>query len=96
MTIYEYLSASVKEVLNSSKYKSKTTMRQYICNSYNLAISNVLEHSDLTDMGRATVRGAKGLITKTIADSLSDEDLKLYIENFVDPILYDFFHKTKY
>lgn len=96
MTIYEYLATDLKEIVNSKKYKSKTTKRQYICNRYNAAIANVLANADLTAMGKATIMGAKGLITKTIVDSLSDEDLKIYVENFVDPILYDFFHKTKY
>lgn len=96
MTVYNYLASGLNEIMNAKKYKSPKTRRLDLCNRYNAAIAAVLESNNLTDMGRATVRGVKGLITSTIVNNLNDNDLKLYVDHFVDPILSDFFGKTEF
>lgn len=85
--IAERLMSGVDQVMTSDKYKSPKTRRFDICNRYNLAIADVLQNFELTDVGRAQVRGAKGLITKTIVDSLDDTELNVYINICVKRIL---------
>ena len=88
MKIYEKLTEGMLECIKSSKYKSQNTRRVDICNRYNSSISYVLENSDkINSVGNATVRGCKGFITKSIVDSLNDEDLNKYITEVVCPLL---------
>lgn len=96
MKVYDVLTNGVMECLNSTKYKSPNTRRFDICNRYNSAISHVLqisrEANELIDpVGCARVKGAKGFITKSICDSLSDEELYEYITEHVFPILQNMF-----
>lgn len=95
MNVYEKLTAGIEEVMTSTKYKSKNTRRIDLCNRYNSAIACVLASENLTESGRLRILGAKGLLTKTIVDAADDEELKLYIDYFVKPVLYDFFAKVE-
>lgn len=88
--IYDVLTTGVLECVNSTKYKSPNSRRFDICNRYNSAISHILEHTScgkLNTVGRATVKGCKGFITKSICDNLTDEELAKYITDVVCPLL---------
>jgi hypothetical protein len=80
MKIVGALTNGINEVNMSKHYKSGNTRRKDLCNRYNMAISTVLQCEGLSHSGRALVVGAKGLITKTIVDSLDDAELSLYVE----------------
>ena len=72
--IYDVLTAGILECVHSTKYKSAGTRRFDICNRYNSAVSYILEIADCDVIELATIRGCKGFITKSICDSLSDDD----------------------
>ena len=95
MNVYEKLTSGIDEVMTSTKYKSKNTRRIDLCNRYNSAIAYVLASENLTESGRLRILGAKGLLTKTIVDAADDDELKMYIDYFVKPVLCDFFSKVE-
>lgn len=96
MKIYEKLTEGMLECIKSNKYKSPNTRRVDICNRYNSSIAYVLENSDkLNAVGRETVRGCKGFVTKSIVDSLNDEDLNKYITEVVCPVLKHLFSEIE-
>ena len=95
MNVYKTLLAGVDEVINAKKYKSINTRRVDLCNRYNSAIATVLQSENLTSAGRARIKGLKGLITKSIVDTMNEEELKLYVDNFVRPIVSDFFGRCE-
>lgn len=96
MKIYDILTSGVMECLTSTKYKSPNTRRFDICNRYNSAIAHVLERNTVNhylDMVEcALVKGLKGLITKSICDSLNDEELNIYITRYAFPVIERMFH----
>lgn len=99
MKIYDTLTVGVLECVNSNKYKSANTRRFDICNRYNSAIAHILEHAPegtLNTVGRATVKGVKGFITKSICDSLTDEELEKYITEVVCPLLEHLFSDLEF
>lgn len=90
MNVYITLTAGLDEVLTTAKYKSPVTRRIDICNRYNTAIAALMQQ-DISDLDRAKIRGVKGLITKTIVDSLNDDELEHYINCFVKDVLMKYF-----
>lgn len=90
MNVYTALTTGIDEVLTTAKYKSPVTKRIDICNRYNTAIAAVMQQN-IPDMDRARIRGVKGLITKTIVDSLNDDELEYYINGFVKSVLMEHF-----
>lgn len=95
--IYDALTLGVLECVNSTKYKSPNTRRFDICNRYNSAIAFVLANTSWMDsVERATVKGCKGLITKSICDSLTDEELRKYITKTVCPLLKNMFEYEEF
>lgn len=102
-TIYEVMTSGILECMHSTKYKSGRTRRFDICNRYNSSISYILQHVDTDDLGKSrftggldksrftAIKGCKGLITKSICDSLSDDELDTYIEVVVCPTIHNIF-----
>ena len=95
--IYDVLTSGILECVHSTKYKSAGTRRFDICNRYNSAVSYILEIADCDVIELATIRGVKGFITKSICDSLSDDDdLRTYIEDVVCPTLRQIFDDREF
>lgn len=106
-TIYEVMTSGILECIHSTKYKSGRTRRFDICNRYNSSISYILQHVDTNSLDKAisigldksrftAIKGCKGLITKSICDSLSDDELDTYIEVVVCPTIYKIFGDRKF
>ena len=94
--IYDVLTTGILECVHSTKYKSGGTRRFDICNRYNSAISYILEIADCDVIELATIRGCKGFITKSICDSLADDDLRTYIEDVVCQTLRQIFDDREF
>ena len=95
MNVYEKLTSGIDEVMTSTKYKSKNTRRIDLCNRYNSAIACVLASENLTEIGKLCILGVKGLLTKTIVDAADDDELRMYVDYFVKPVLSHFFSKVE-
>lgn len=95
MNVYEKLTSGIDEVMTSTKYKSKNTRRIDLCNRYNSAIAYVLASENLPEIVRLCTLGVKGLLTKTIVDAADDDELIMYVDFFVKPVLSHFFSKVE-